>query len=876
MARKVFLDENKSYTSQSQEHSLDVSLTTKTRSLPYSNLTGELSNYQLYNNERDASTKFRMIFTVNPICTNVLFNMRTEIVQNEGSPECKVLTDKSDGGIEKTGKEGNKSELNRIQAIRDTEYSHDEVGGLVYHCGLDIFNNHMLRKDSFVHVNKIAGNLKTEEYNTISDYLRTSEGKVVYENVGVMYSDRVGKNLHLYQHDNILEVNDAYKNRLDEENGWFGFTNPGNIEIPSNNDLHINRLLMNHRACEFIDMYPDRTLYSFVPKYNEYRNRIEKNWDYKLTYAYEADKNKVNIINNNGGTNAIRCFWERIVDINGNDTMRFRTLFKHTLKKNDKVRLYYKENGALTRFPSSTRVLSVGKADGTDKDKVFSIDYSPIANYANQFEDGVWYRKEHNGVECDYYFQKLKEIKNANGNELRNDITKAGFAENIYGDPIAQIVYTDNVDVNGLKDNLGRDINKVYFTVVKRNKGNKLWYVDGNYTSSSIEYSHCFGDVTAGLDLGQIADYMVSENEYLSGGTASEIKSSIRNYNVRYLHNVPTGLLGVKKYWGDDIESRPLTINDGAITIDDDYFWGDVIEFDTSDFTETVIEKTMYRFNTMQRETSNTEYQNIQFDDIKYDDYDFYPSSQGEGRLHKFEVNGWDTPWYLNAEYGKETVPVVAANICPEGYFYYPNMGITIRDLSGIYIVDSISSSITNARVSNVTYDGVKYSEIKIENLAVDYKFIYNDTIGFYDSTNKETLWGTVTKVDSEGNPTILLKTPNTDITRLTMILTTDSVPNYARYVPRLGKLTWRAPVAPSNLDSDSEIYDLPFANGCFYIEKGFNIFVRRQDPNGNYGMLWGKGEKKHPMKKYFIQGNDAMDLSIIRYVLDKAGNVCF
>ena len=59
-------------------------------------------------------------------------------------------------------------------------------------------------------------------------------------------------------------------------------------------------------------------------------------------------------------------------------------------------------------------------------------------------------------------------------------------------------------------------------------------------------------------------------------------------------------------------------------------------------------------------------------------------------------------------------------------------------------------------------------------------------------------------------------------------------------------------------------------------IEKGFNIFVRRQDPNGNYGMLWGKGEKKHPMKKYFIQGNDAMDLSIIRYVLDKAGNVCF
>lgn len=873
MSREIFLNENKSYASQSEEYSIDLSLATKMRSLPYNELMGELSAYQLYNAERDASTKFRMIFTVNPVCTNVLFNMKTEIMKDEGSSDCKVLTDKSSGGIEKTGEEGNSTELNRIQAVRDTEYNHEKVGGLTYHCGLDIFNNHMLRNNQFSHVNKTKNDEKTDEYNTIKDYLRDSEGNRVEEKVGVKYNDTEATEIHLYQHDTILDFYDAFYNRLEEQNGWYGFTNPGNVEIPNSNGLYINRLLSNNRACEFIDMYPDRSLYSFVPKYNEFRNRVEKNWDYKLTYSYDADKDKVNNINNNGGTNAIRCFWERVVDKNGNDTLRIRTLFKHTLAKNDKVRLYYKEGGEAKRFSSAIRVVSIGKADGTDKDKVFSIDYSTVAAYGELFKDGLWYRKEYNGVECEYYFQKLKEITKEDGESLRNDILKAGFAENIYGDPIAQVIYTDNIDIDGLKDNLGRMINKVYFTVVKRNKGNKLWYDDNDFTNEEVEYSHCFGDVTVGLDMGTIADYSISDDEMLSGGTKDEIEETVRNYNVRYLHNVPKGLTGVKTYWGDNIEKKPLTINDEdkPITIDDDFFWGDVIEFDVSDFKEIVIEKTMYRFNTMQRESSNAEYQNIQYDEMKYDDYDF----DGDAKA-KFEINGWDTPWYLNAEKGNETTPVVAGNINPEGYFYHPNMAITVRDLSDSYMVDCITMSMADAVVEHKMYDGEPYSEIKVKNLAIDYKFIYDDVIGFYDSENKETLWGSVTKVDIDGNPTILLKTPKVDEKTLTMVLTTDSVPAYARYIPRLGKLTWRTVIAPSALTSDSEIYDLPFANGCFYIEKGFNIFVRRQDPNGKYGMLWGEGKKKHPMKKYALQGGDAIDLSAIRYVLDKFGNVCF
>ena len=37
----------------------------------------------------------------------------------------------------------------------------------------------------------------------------------------------------------------------------------------------------------FIDLYPDRSLFSFIPKENKSRNRLENNWDYCLTYPFE-------------------------------------------------------------------------------------------------------------------------------------------------------------------------------------------------------------------------------------------------------------------------------------------------------------------------------------------------------------------------------------------------------------------------------------------------------------------------------------------------------------------------------------------------------------------------------------------------------------
>ena len=49
-------------------------------------------------------------------------------------------------------------------------------------------------------------------------------------------------------------------------------------------ELEIERPYMYMNGGDFVDMYPGRDLYTFLPKYNKFRKRIEKNWNYCMTY----------------------------------------------------------------------------------------------------------------------------------------------------------------------------------------------------------------------------------------------------------------------------------------------------------------------------------------------------------------------------------------------------------------------------------------------------------------------------------------------------------------------------------------------------------------------------------------------------------------
>ena len=124
-SRKVFLEKNRSTNSVNKNSFVGIDLSTKARVLPYNNVSDVLNLTNLYNQERDNCNRFRIILTVNPICSNVLFNNRTEIVRYEGSSAC-TLVSSSTIGFD-SGNAINRTPLDWKQGIRDTEYTHPDL-----------------------------------------------------------------------------------------------------------------------------------------------------------------------------------------------------------------------------------------------------------------------------------------------------------------------------------------------------------------------------------------------------------------------------------------------------------------------------------------------------------------------------------------------------------------------------------------------------------------------------------------------------------------------------------------------------------------------------------------------------------------------------
>ena len=898
--REIFLQKNKNKMSVNEESNLSLNLSSKTRLVPYNTISEKLSLYKLYNDERDACKTFRMIFTINPVCTNVLYNYKTEVVRYEGSSACTVLNYTNSGN---KGNAENITALDIRQAIRDTEYTHPQMfsDGVPYNylCGIDIFNNHYLRSEDFNCIMGVGPNEYNSNmvFNTISDYLRSASGTVVREKI-TPTNYTAATPMHLYTYDSILSMGDAVNERLAEENGWYGFTNPSSMEIPNalNNTISINKLMNNKKPCEFIDLYPDRSLFSFIPKVNNYRNRLEYNWDYMLTYPYASDFEKLNevvclsnytnekiFLLNDLGLSMVKITSAKMTyGASGNQLVVLKSMFRHTLKVGDYIRLYYKDSDTnsrvLHKFKTRIKIVSIGDNEGNNKNRQFSIRMSDLDSIfkfdvntndiefiSNSNIVQFYYRKEVNGYECKYYLRKAKAISP----NLHSSINKLAYGENIYGDRMAQLIFTDDINLRdeyneALTDNLGRPVSEVFLTVVKTNRGHEDWYEEGVTTASTIEYSHCFGKVTSGLDL----------------------PTDCEDYNVRRLNNIE--LNSVKTSYREKTKevmsgscwtsnSRlPLCISDD-IKISDfnsgDNDFCDIVEFNPFDYKETVIEFVFHRFNTAQRETVNENFYNIYDDEISHDDYDINVLPN----VTAFTVTEQNLNIVAN-EGNTLNEELFAGNLAPEGYYYNPNTSVRLFEESGI---------LKEARAQQIGFD-ITISEYVTDTLVITAttvgKYIQYDIVWLYYLENSTlTAW----YIESISNNNILtLKTCNGEEVTLTpsvtknylLLKTTESVPLYAAYLRNSKKFVWRPNVLPSELSNDSELFDTPFSNGAFYIHKNITFFLKRQDPRNEYGLM--SPEEKSgidtKLRKYRKGGWDSIDLSGVKYIIDELNNACY
>lgn len=947
MDSKIFLQSHRSKKSSNTSSGLNVQFKGRRKLLPLNDVVESVSQYEQYLEERKACNKIRLTCQVNPICTNVLFNCVTEIVRNEGGDDVEVLNYQDiEDNIKSLSISGNKPsdikfwsgntwssstitlngtsyEKHITNAIRDTQLSNKD-NGFVYHCGIDVMNNHLIRSNTFKTVCKEDS--KGDLFNTIGDSMRNVKGDVINETL--YFPDGIEpKNVssHIYRVDDILSFDDAKKTRLIKKyNGWIGFNNRSKIksysDFKNGEIMDIERPIMYKNGGDFVDMYPDRSLYSFVPKFNSKRKRIEKNWDYYLTYPSSSTTEGFDEFIDNS-LNSIKSLYfdENTSGDNGGSQLVIYGIIKHGLRVGDFVNIYktYFDTVDGKRVEKNEKVMYSAEVSNVVDDYIFivrgnttlisdswytlsdeeinkpkleitydghtyRIDTSKkffmcnddltrrffiINNKYVCFDfdlKNVSFKKVVNGIECDYYvriFSKLPNFKNASsitsseydiykndseairtyqGDEynFENHISRLAFAKNIYGDDIGEIVFTDDIDISKIKDNLGRPITSLYLIFFKSNQGYKEWYgfdnKDINPSSENVTYSHCFGKLTCGYETSE-------ESKYASGG----IKSIFKINNI--IDNNGSGINVFKINSGDtsniNNDSDTKKFDTEIIYGKHKNFYGDICCYNGYYAVEEIIQPIMYRFNTAQRESleskSNEYFSAYNYDEITYDDYD------------------------TTEDFTITTKTVNNVNSKKEGYYYNPSYEIEIKTLGKLksvspdfltireiayYQDEKVYSFITSTYHylgvgdKAMIYDSAQdkyYRLVTVKNNDSNYKKFFCKV---YDENGvNET---NIKYINNDGEETLLKNSKNDKVNgfylsdfKLFKIDNLD-IPSYARILKDgTCRYVWRDVEQNGFSSTSSLVEEYPFTNGALYINKKIDIYVRRQDPYAEWGL---------------------------------------
>ena len=87
MNLNIVTPKTESKRSVDKQNKVGIELSATESVITSDSISSTIDEYARYTEEKDTSDKYRMIFTISPICSNVLFNQITEVVANEGDPD---------------------------------------------------------------------------------------------------------------------------------------------------------------------------------------------------------------------------------------------------------------------------------------------------------------------------------------------------------------------------------------------------------------------------------------------------------------------------------------------------------------------------------------------------------------------------------------------------------------------------------------------------------------------------------------------------------------------------------------------------------------------------------------------------------------------
>lgn len=885
MQQKIILNSAKYANAESKNITSRISLSIPKHELPESNFEETVNQYNVYLDEREKCTKFRLSVGVNLVASNVLCNRVTEIVKNEGG-------DAQDGNPDRTceclnfhnktiatafGKTSHKWGSNMLMATDDTQitYDRDSQKNFTYLCGLDIFNCHVLRA-----TNKLPhycyGWDNHPQFNTIQDFMMDRNG---FKAQSRLY--KATNRLHLYKTDDILSFAETLDEKLCDKNGWLGFVNCSTMKSYGDDQTSsygIERVLNNESVGKYIDLFPGRDRFSLLPHYNNFRNRYENNWEYCLLYPYSSTTEGISCINSELKTLQISHIDENSLDDDDLYKTVIYSVAQHGLQKNDMVNIYRSNNDNTKSELVEENVIvdeiideytfSVYLADQIcqhwisiyDEDEIkeiFNTELSSIEkneyittdnqiyhafneyiNYDTDDDNNDYIGAQHlsfakvvNGEQCKYYVRIFSRLPNLswgtddpseafaystdNKGILNVDkyatstyshassLTKLGYSKNAYNDPIAQIVYTDDINLEGIKDNLGRPLTSIYISFMKTNYGHQLWYDNGDLSDKFIEYSHCFGKLNCGF---KYSPYVL-DSKYDVGNI--NVMNNIKK-KYRGLNQTNSGLRP-SEINGRDYSIHPLDEDEIAFEYQT-YFYGDLCYYSPSECLEVSLQPICYRFNTQQRELSGTDYgRKGKFGPVKY---------------NEIYTDDYSSKRFAVSVYTLDSQPTN----CPEGYYYQAHYEVPLRTFSS-HVTEFNLKSTKIAKLTCV--DNVYMLQTIDDNYVTSSENVY-----IYNIATTESVLCNIINILSTNTFTFSADTK----------LETDNVSNYRIYnkpasapsyatVSKNGILRWRNVCQNGFEEIAQTIEEYPFTNGCFYVNKNINLFLRRQDPFGKFGL---------------------------------------
>jgi hypothetical protein len=537
--------------------------------------------------------------------------------------------------------------------------------------------------------------------------------------------------------------------------------------------------------------------------------------------------------------------------------------------------------GRRFRTDSSTRKFMREVTSETDKLVNDTIYYIVNNEYVNVdvTAQNISYKKVVGDIECDYYiriFSKLPNFKFASGDtsseyeiyrkqndnvdmlnigsgetmlsiyqdhkyEFESHVSRLAFAKNIYTDDIGEIVFTDDIDISNLHDNLGRPLTSIYMTFIKNNKGYKEWYgydyADGWETSeigdSNVEFSHAFGKITCGIETSYESNYGTNIDSIHRITNVSDTNTETPSGFIidgilnNYANNENKHSSGTDRSYITE-SNRTVLIDNNEVWYEmDKHFYGDLCYYDGYNAIERHIDYIMHRFNTAQRESvnssSNEYFKHYVTDEIVRDDYDTSDEFMVESNENGYICNLFKEGYYYNPHY---EIPIKTFDKLQT---MVPDF-LTIREMkkvegkNNVYQFTTLEQHFLSVGDKAILYDSLQdkyYNLVAISGRNDNYR-VFTCNV-FDEKTDKPAI------IDYLNGKVELY---NYKLFKMDNL----GCPSYAKVLKDgTCRVIWRNILNNGFNKSDDSVEEYPYTNGAFYINKRFDIYVRRQDPHDEY-----------------------------------------